>query len=133
MEHTDYRSEQAFLRVLRLPFMGIQHQDRATLALTLFYRYGDDQTEIIRQSCVMLKQKRLRWAKTIGLALRLSYALTGGNEGLLKKTSIKVNNQKITLTIPEAEPVFYSGFYEKRLSRLADHLGLISEVVIKRI
>ena len=131
MEHTDYRSEQAFLRVLRLPFMGIQHKDRATLALTLFYRYGDEQTEIIRQSCVMLKQKRLRWAKTVGLALRLSYALTGGNKGLLKKTDIKISNQKFILTIPEAEPIFYSGFYKSRLSRLADHLGLISEVIIK--
>jgi len=131
MEHTDYRPEQAFLRVLRLPFMGIQHQDRATLALTLFYRYGEEQTEVVKQSCIMLNQKRLRWARTIGYALRLSYALTAGNTGLISKTKIRINNQKLILTLPKNEPIFYSGFYEKRLNILAQNLGLISEVITR--
>ena len=131
MEHTDYRSEQAFLRVLRLPFMGIQHQDRATLALTLFYRYGEEETEVVKQSCVMLSPKRRKWARTIGYALRLSYALTAGNTGLLGKTSIRIINKILTLNLPKNEPVFYSGFYKRRLENLASYLDLPHKVVIK--
>ena len=36
-EHPDYRAEQAFLRILRLPFMGLDHTDRAGLALAVYY------------------------------------------------------------------------------------------------
>src|SRR3954469_17609551 len=39
-EHPDYRAEHAYLRVLRMPFAGIDHEERAFLALALYVRYG---------------------------------------------------------------------------------------------
>lgn len=123
-EHPDYRAEQAFLRVLRLPFMGLEHEDRAGLALALFYRYRtDDTTPAIDQAHAMLDDSRIDRVRTLGLGLRLAYALTGGMPGLLEKTSLDMGDSTIVLSIPKAEPAFASGSYPKRLTRLANHLG----------
>ena len=122
-EHPDYRAEQAFLRVLRLPFMGLEHEDRASLALALFYRYRtDDTTPIIDQAHSMLDVDHFRRVRTVGLGLRLAYALTGGTPGILQKAGLEMDETTVVLSLPSKEPVFSSGSYPKRLSRLASHL-----------
>lgn len=128
-EHPDYRAEQAFLRVLRLPFMGLEHEDRAGLALALFYRYRtDDMTPIIDQAHTMLTEARINRVRSIGLGLRLTYALTGGTLGILGKAKLDVGESTIVLSLPASEPVFGSGSYSKRLSRLANHLGKSAKI-----
>jgi len=128
-EHADYRAEQAFLRVLRLPFMGLEHEDRAGLALALFYRYRtDDTTPTIDQAHAMLDDDRIHRVRTIGLGLRLAYALTGGTSGLLDKTKLEVSETTAILTLPKDEPVFGAGSYAKRLNRLANHIGRSAKV-----
>ena len=128
-EHPDYRAEQAFLRVLRLPFMGLGHEDRAGLALALFYRYGREPTEtIIVQAQALLHEERLQRVRTIGLALRLSYALSAGAPEVLSRTLLEVAGGKLVLTIPDDAPMFRSGSYPRRLQRLADHLGLAAKI-----
>ncbi len=123
-EHPDYRAEQAFLRLLRLPFMGLEHEDRAGLALALFYRYRTDDTiPTIDQAHAMLDEKQISRIRTIGLGLRLAYALTGGMPGFLQKTRLNLKNSTLSLSLPEKEPEFLSGSFPKRLSRLAEHLG----------
>ena len=131
-EHPDYRAEQAFLRVLRLPFMGLEHEDRAGLALAMFYRYRtDDTTQIIDQAHAMIDVTRLDRVKSIGLGMRLAYALTGGTHGLLSKTKLEKEDSGLVLSVPKDEPVFLSGSYPKRLAKLANHLGV--NHTIKRI
>jgi exopolyphosphatase / guanosine-5'-triphosphate,3'-diphosphate pyrophosphatase len=123
-EHPDYRAEQAFLRVLRLPFMGLEHEDRAGLALALFYRYRtDDTTPTIDQAHAMLDEERLHRVRTIGLGLRLAYSLTGGAPSILEKAKLDMGKSAVTLTLPHDESVFNGGSYPKRLSRLASHIG----------
>jgi len=124
-EHPDYRAEQAFLRVLRLPFLGLGHEDRAGLALALYYRYGSAPSEpTIKQAHALLEESRIHRVQTIGYALRLAYALSAGAPGVVKKTSIKIEAGKLVLTVPDREPLFKGGPYARRLRRLADHMGL---------
>ena len=128
-EHPDYRAEQAFLRVLRLPFVGLEHEDRAGLALALFYRYRtDDTTPIIDQAHVMLNEESNHRVQTIGLGLRLAYALTGGTVGILNKAGLTMTDSSVILTVPENQPVFSSGSHPKRLTRLANHLSRKAEI-----
>lgn len=123
-EHSDYRAEQAFLRVLRLPFMGLEHEDRAGLALALFYRYRtDDTTPTIDHAHAMLDDERIHRVRTIGLALRLTYALTGGTSGVLPRAKLDCGESAVILSLPKDEPIFGSGSYAKRLSRLANHIN----------
>ena len=128
-EHPDYRAEQALLRVLRLPFLGLGHEDRAGLALALYYRYNTTPTEpIVAQAHVLLEESRIQRVKTIGLAMRLAYALSAGGPGVLSKTSLYIENGKLVLKVPETNPLFKTGPYPRRHKRLADHLGLEGSV-----
>jgi exopolyphosphatase/guanosine-5'-triphosphate,3'-diphosphate pyrophosphatase len=128
-EHPDYRAEQAFLRVLRLPFLGLGHEDRAGLALALYYRYASEPSEpIIEQAHALLDDARIQRVRLVGLALRLAYALSAGAPGLLSKTSLKVEGKQLVLTVKEGDPLFASGAYPRRLKRLAEHLGLSDRV-----
>jgi len=126
MEHPDYRGEQAFLRVLRLPFLGLGHEDRAGLALAMFYRYGGEADEpIVKQAHALLEESRVFRVQTIGLALRLAYVLSPGAPGiLLKRTKLAVQGKTLVLSLTEGEPLFSAGSYPRRLARLANHLGL---------
>jgi len=126
MEHPDYRGEQAFLRVLRLPFLGLGHEDRAGLALAMFYRYGGEATEpIVKQAHALLEESRIFRVQTIGLALRLAYVLAPGSTGvLIKRAKLNIQGKALVLTLSEGEPLFSAGSYPRRLQRLADHLGL---------
>ena len=124
-EHPDYRAEQAFLKVLRLPFLGLDHEDRAGLALALYYRYASEPSEpIIEQAHALLDNSRIHRVRTAGLALRLSYALSAGAPGVLKRTSLRIEAGKLVLTLPEDSPMLTAAPYARRLKRLSDHLGL---------
>lgn len=124
-EHPDYRGEQAFLRVLRLPFLGLGHEDRAGLALALYYRYGSSPSEpIVKQAHALLQESRIHRVQTIGLALRLAYALSAGAAGVVKKTSLKISGAGLVLTVPATDPIFKGGTYLRRVKRIADRLGL---------
>lgn len=128
-EHPDYRAEQAFLRVLRLPFLGLGHEDRAALALVLYYRYQAEPSEpIIEQAQALLAQTRIHRIRTVGLAMRLAYSLSAGAPGWVGKTSMKIDGAKLVLRVPGNEPMFKSGSYERRLKRLADHLELAAQI-----
>jgi exopolyphosphatase / guanosine-5'-triphosphate,3'-diphosphate pyrophosphatase len=128
-EHPDYRAEQAFLRVLRLPFLGLGHEDRAGLALALYYRYSTTLTEpLVAQAHALLNEPRIERVKTVGLAMRLAYALSAGGAGILGKTSIAIKSGKLVLALPDKDPLFKTGPYPRRLKRLADHLNLEASV-----
>ncbi len=130
-EHPDYRAEQAFLRVLRLPFLGLGHEDRAALALVLYYRYQSEASApIIEQAHALLAESRIQRIQTIGLAMRLAYALSAGAPGWVGKTSLKIEGDKLVLRVPRGEPLFKSGSYDRRLKRLADHMGFGAQIRI---
>ncbi|MBL8644576.1 MAG: exopolyphosphatase, partial [Rhodospirillaceae bacterium] len=128
-EHPDYRGEQAFLRVLRLPFLGLGHEDRAGLALAMFYRYGGEESEpVVKQAHQLLEDARIHRVRAIGLALRLAYVLAPGAGGILKRAKLSVQNKTLVLTLSADEPLFSSGAFPRRLERLAAHLGFTSRV-----
>ena len=128
-EHPDYRAEQAFLRVLRLPFLGLGHEDRAGLALALYYRYSTTLAEpLVEQAHALLEKTRVQRVKTVGLALRLAYALSAGGPGVLEKAKLNLKADKLILEVPENDPLFGTGSYPRRLKKLAEHLNLESEI-----
>jgi exopolyphosphatase/guanosine-5'-triphosphate,3'-diphosphate pyrophosphatase len=129
-EHPDYRAEQAFLRVLRLPFMGLDHTDRAGLALAVYFRYSsDDSLPVVQQAQCLLDAERLRRVRSIGAALRLGHTLSGGIPGLLSRTSLDCGEQVLMLAVPVDDPLFLPAPFSKRLDRLAQEVGLTSRLV----
>ncbi|MGE4279677.1 MAG: Ppx/GppA family phosphatase [Magnetospirillum sp.] len=106
-EHPDYRAEQAFHRLLKLPFMGVPHRDRAAIAYTVYQRYqGDDETPHAQMAIGLLDEYSLKRCRIIGVALRLAHTLSGGAPNLLKQTRLLFDNGDIIIEVPGANPAF---------------------------
>ena len=129
-EHPDYRAEQVFLRILRMPLVGIDHLERATLALAVASRHSA-MDKIVRrwQIDTLLSDERLADARTIGLAMRLAYTLTGGAFGLLETTRLERQDDRLRLIIPSQEDILVGDVVERRLRALGKSLKCVHEVV----
>ncbi|KAF0109651.1 MAG: exopolyphosphatase / guanosine-5'-triphosphate 3'-diphosphate pyrophosphatase [Rhodospirillaceae bacterium] len=129
-EHPDYRAEQAFLKVLRAPFMGLEHRERVALALAVYHRYkGASGAAIIQPVLPLLDDATRRRTLCVGLALRLAHTLTGGTSGLLQQSRLFLEDRCLTLILPGDEPAFAPGFCERRLEKLAQAMGCRAVVV----
>jgi exopolyphosphatase / guanosine-5'-triphosphate,3'-diphosphate pyrophosphatase len=124
MEHPDYRAEHAFLRILRMPFVGIDHQERAFLAASLFVRYGGEMSA----SCIdgvrpLLTPSWLNLAQRTGLALRLAHTLTGGAALLLERTTLRLTEDRLDLLLPQDVSMLNGEAVQRRLDALAKAFG----------
>jgi exopolyphosphatase/guanosine-5'-triphosphate,3'-diphosphate pyrophosphatase len=131
-EHPDYRALHAFHRVLRVPYPGLFHADRAELALGILLRYGGNEDDpMLKQVRTLLDDRRTTRARVCGLALRLAHTLSGGAAGLLSQTRLKLEKEVAVLRVPE-DHAFWSEAIERRFGRVARALGLKSEIVVSR-
>jgi len=123
-EHPDYRAEQAFLRVFRLPFMGLGHQDRASLALAIYARYeSEGELAQAENARTLLSDDDQRRARLTGLALRLGHAISGGVPGLLRTTRLFGEREVLVLECPGKDPAFQPDMGDRRYDRLARAAG----------
>lgn len=120
-EHPDYRAVQALLRVMRMPVPGIDHAERATLALALLWRYqsglrGPD-AKLARS---LVSDNWAAMARRLGAGLRLAYNLSGGAPGLLSRIALRRRKDVIELAVPYALRNQLGEVTERRLQSVAD-------------
>lgn len=122
-EHPDYRAEQAFLRILRLPFMGVGHDDRAAIAFTIYCRYqGAEDSPVVARAIQLLDEDSLRRCRAVGQALRLAHTLSGGAPNLLRETRLIAEQRYLVLEMPADNPAFVLDL-DRAFDRLARSLG----------
>lgn len=127
-EHPEYRAEQAYLRVIRQPGIGLDHHARAFLALTMALRYeAEPDSPFLAPARSLLDMHATRRAETLGVALRLAYTLSAGTPQLLAGTSLTIAPGRLILGLAEADGVFAGESVLRRLDRLAQMLGLEAE------
>jgi len=124
-EHPEYRAEQAYLRVLRQPGIGLDHHARAFLGLTLALRYeAEPDAPWLDTARMLLDVGSARRAETLGVALRLAYTLSAGTPDLLAGTALRVEGPRLVLRLAEGSGVFAGESVLRRLDRLAESLAL---------
>ena len=124
-DHPEYRSEQAFFRVLRLPGIALDHHARAFLAMTVALRYeAEPDTLYLNAARMLLDMSTLRRAEILGTGLRLAYTLSGGTPELLAGTSLLRAPGRLTLRLTPGVGVFAGESVTRRLERLAQALGV---------
>jgi exopolyphosphatase/guanosine-5'-triphosphate,3'-diphosphate pyrophosphatase len=124
-DHPEYRSEQAFFRVLRLPGIALDHHARAFLALTLALRYeAEPDMAYLDAARMLLDMSTLRRAEILGTALRLAYTLCGGTAELLACTSLVHAGGRLVLRLAEGRGVFAGESITRRLERLGQAMGI---------
>ncbi|HEY1723615.1 MAG TPA: Ppx/GppA family phosphatase [Magnetospirillaceae bacterium] len=122
-EHPDYRAEQAFLRVIRLPVMGLDHRDRVALALAVHSRYESDRAPPDADALALLDEDEQRRATLIGYLLRLGHTISGGVPGILSATRFNRQGDSLVLTLPASDPVFAPDLADRRYDRMARLAG----------
>jgi exopolyphosphatase/guanosine-5'-triphosphate,3'-diphosphate pyrophosphatase len=124
-EHPDYRPEQAFLRMLRQPGIGLDHHARAYLALVVALRYdADPAAPFTAPARALLDVATARRAERLGIALRLAYTLSAGTPDLLARTGLRVETSRLVLRLSDGGGVFAGESVVRRLERLGEAMGL---------
>jgi exopolyphosphatase/guanosine-5'-triphosphate,3'-diphosphate pyrophosphatase len=107
-----------------MPFAGISHADRAFVAAVLHTRYGGAADDAVREPTRQLLGERASGeVLTLGLGLRLAYALCGGATDLLSQTRLDLEAGSLVLEIPSAGSLFRGEAVQRRLDALAKSLG----------
>ncbi len=124
-DHPEFRAEQAFLRVLRQPGIGMDHHARAFLALAIAMRYEADlDAGFLQPARMLLDVATAHRATVLGFALRLASTLSAGTADLLAGTALRLRGDRLLLRLSEASGVFAGESVLRRLDRLAQELGL---------
>jgi exopolyphosphatase/guanosine-5'-triphosphate,3'-diphosphate pyrophosphatase len=129
-EHPDYRAEQVFLRILRMPIVGLTHEERAMLALSVASRHSS-LDGIIRRWKIdrLLSPAKMAEARAVGLAMRLAYTLTGGAIGLLGASRLEREGDRLMLLLPAHADILVGDVVERRFRALAKSLNCDYEVL----
>ena len=124
-EHPDYRAEQVFLRILRMPLTGARHRERIMLGLAVASRHGVMQSTLNRLELNQLLNKdEKRRASTVGLAMRLAYTISGGAVRVLEQFRLTRGAQRLVLRGPKGSHILVGDTVQRRLRTLAHALGL---------
>jgi exopolyphosphatase/guanosine-5'-triphosphate,3'-diphosphate pyrophosphatase len=123
-DHPDYRAEQSFSRILRLPIGGLEHGERVFAAAAVAARYAGTLEPVAREPVLrLIDEPRLGQALVLGLALRLAFSLSGATRRLLKETGIKIAGDRLTLMLPKDGSVMYGEAVDRRLEALGRAIG----------
>jgi exopolyphosphatase/guanosine-5'-triphosphate,3'-diphosphate pyrophosphatase len=126
-DHEDFQAEQAFRRILVLPFSAADHEARAFLALSQYARYKGyirrTRTDVTLPAQKLLDEKTLNAALACGLAQRLGYLLTGGALELLKHAELKITEKRLALKLSPGADALNAAAVEGALKDLASALG----------
>jgi len=123
-EHPDYRAEHGCLRILRLPISGVDHPSRGFLALAVCVRYGGRPNgEEASRARALLEPERVEQATRIGHAIRVGIAVSGGTPTLLRRTTLGLEGDRLTLLVPDDVIDLRGEQMERRMDGLAQAFG----------
>jgi exopolyphosphatase/guanosine-5'-triphosphate,3'-diphosphate pyrophosphatase len=129
-DHPDYRSAMAYERVLQLPAPGMDHRERATLALAMAWRYDSNLKDRTMATVQAVTDADARsFARRLGTALRLAYNLSGGAPGLLSRIALRRSDKVIELVVPTPLRNQLGDVTGRRLAAVAAAFDLRHEVV----
>jgi exopolyphosphatase/guanosine-5'-triphosphate,3'-diphosphate pyrophosphatase len=130
-DHPDYRADQAYFRVLHLPSPGMNHRERAVLAMALTYRYKSDPKSAMIDTALRLSDGRGRaYAKRLGACLRLAYNLSGGAPGLLPQLQLRRSERELRLLVPSNLRRSLGDVTARRLETAAEAFDLKPMIVV---
>ncbi|MDX8464656.1 exopolyphosphatase [Mesorhizobium sp. VK23B] len=119
-DHPDIRAEESYRRVLQFPFIGLDHSERAFLAVAIHARYaGRLDAAYLSGALGLLSPPERRRAEILGRAILLGYRLSGGTPSVLVNSRLLVGPKRLRLEVGQAARVPDSEAVAERLSLLA--------------
>ena len=123
-EHPTYRAEQAFLRILRFPAIGLTHDDKVFLALTILVRYGGNLNNFeLEKWNEGISRDRLDTALKIGAAIKLGINLSAGLDGRLKQIEMVKYEKKIMIRYAPEVISISRDVMQQKMENLSNHFS----------
>jgi exopolyphosphatase/guanosine-5'-triphosphate,3'-diphosphate pyrophosphatase len=115
------------------PFVSIDHPGRAFLSMAIVLRHeGPEGGDAIAELRSILTTRLFLRARVLGAAMRVAYLLSASMPGVLPRTSMRLAESALTLTVPETLADLASDRVLNRVKALARLLGVDAELVIAR-
>ena len=123
-QHPDLRAADAFARISRAPFVGIDHAGRVFLALAVATRYKSRLPVVASRTVNRLLPPPVRAeARALGLALRLAERLSIGEPAVLDGSQIAAEDGHLVLRLAPVHRPLASGKARTAADALARALG----------
>ena len=128
--HPDYRGDQAIAIISNVALYGIDHPGRGYLAAAIHDRYGGMADGASRPAAEVLCPPRLaQRAKVLAAAFKVAYVLAPGIAGILPRTKVEVENDRLLLWLPEELAALDGERPRRRFRRLAKLVNLEGAIV----
>jgi len=123
--HPDYRGEQSLNIIAHGGFSGVDHPGRAYLALAVFYRHVGSVAEegAASQLRELASTRMLDRARVLGAALRLGFVVSAAMPGVLTRTPLAVERNRLALHLPRELAALAGERVVSRLRALARLIG----------
>lgn len=129
--HPDHRGEQTLNLITNGNFGAVGHQDRAFLALSVFYRYAGlaDQNEPPAPIRALVSLAQVERAKILGAAFRVAHLISAAQPGVLPATNFSAQERKLNLIFEHRMVDLVADRVGSRFKQLARLVGKTGAIV----
>jgi len=132
-DDANLRAEESFRRLLRMPFIGLDHAERVFIAAAIHARYaGKPDDPRLSPAIKMLDASERRRALILGRAILVAYRLSGSAPDVLARSRLSVQPKRLRLEVDANARAPDSEVVGSRLKLLTAALGLRRFEVIER-
>lgn len=128
--HPDSRADDAFLRVLHLPFTGLDHRMRVMLAFAIAARYGGGGDNSKSAHGALISAEDLTHAQALGRALRFALSLSGGANALFEGLTLRLTRKSVILNVRKERDFMIGDAARHRFDQLARRLGRRPRIMV---
>jgi exopolyphosphatase/guanosine-5'-triphosphate,3'-diphosphate pyrophosphatase len=129
--HPDYRGEQSLNLIANGNFGAVDHEGRAFLGLTVYYRYaglGEAHDELSPRVAELISEGMIGWAQILGTAIRVAHLISAAQTGVLGATHFQRRGRKITLVFDQRVASLAGDRIANRFRQLTRLMGLSSAI-----
>ena len=128
--HPDYRGEQSVSIIANAALIGVDHPERAFLALAASYRHVNLDTDIHPQIGILVSSRMLDRARILGAAMRVAYIVSAAMPDILGRVPLRCGKSELTLTLPPDLAALSSEKLHSRLRQLARLIGRDPKIAV---
>lgn len=129
--HPDYRGEQTLNLITNGNFGSINHQGRAFIALSVFYRYAglSEQNEPPGLIRALVPPAMVERARVLGAAFRVAHLISAARPGVLPATHFRSRGRKLMLVFEHRMVDLVADRVGSRFKQLAKLIGRSGSIV----
>lgn len=128
--HPDHRADMAYDQALWAPYSGLEHRERAFLAVAAGTRYRR-RFAAPKEHRALLDEPARRRARQLGLLMRLGAVFSGRSASVLERATLGRTDGELTLIVAEADREMVSETVIDRHAQAAKELDLEPKIIMR--